>query len=360
MLNPGQLIITGIKGTTLLPEEKEFIESCDIGGVILFSHNYESPAQLAELINTIQVNRSEYPLFIAVDHEGGRVMRFKEPFTQFPTMADLALTNSPKLCFEVAKIMSEELTACGVNINLAPVCDVLTNSNNKVIGDRAFSSSPEEVSKYVSAMIRGFKTHKIIPCAKHFPGHGCTTKDSHYDLPIVKKSIDELWECEFIPFEKAVRARVDFVMMAHLIVDGIDQETPCSLSSKAYQLLREGFKYKGLIITDDMQMKAIADRYSTEEAAVMAVAAGADIIEYRDMEEAQKAYEGLKEAIKTKKLKNNSIQEKLERVEAVKKEYLKDYRPSYIPDISKSFRQGKVTTFMNDLTKLITEKKTSV
>ncbi len=356
----GQLIFTGIKGTSLLPEEKTFIEKEDIGGVILFSQNFESPAQLAELTNQIQTLRKEYPLFIAVDHEGGRVIRFKTHFTQFPSMLDISLTDSPKLCFEMTRIIAMELKACGVNLNLAPVCDIFTNPKNKVIGDRAFGSTEEIVSKFITAMIRGLQTHELLSCAKHFPGHGDTSKDSHYDLPYVTKSLDELKQQEFQPFIKAVKARVELIMMAHLVVDAIDKELPTSLSPKAYEIIRRDFKYNKLIITDDMQMKAIEDHFSVEEAAVRAIVAGADLIEYRDMEYAQRALEALKEASKTKKLKNTAVTEKLNRILEAKKLYLKEYKPNYIPDISKSLGLASSQRFLSDLNKLIADKKTQL
>ncbi|MEI8347012.1 MAG: glycoside hydrolase family 3 N-terminal domain-containing protein, partial [Pseudomonadota bacterium] len=126
MSEVGQVIMTGIGGVTLTKDEEEFISKENIGGVLLFSRNYESPVQLTELINNIQKLRNEYPLFIAVDHEGGRVLRFRKDFTQFPAMMEFSRATSPKLCFHANKIMSEELAACGINVNLAPCCDVLT------------------------------------------------------------------------------------------------------------------------------------------------------------------------------------------------------------------------------------------
>ncbi len=125
MSNLGQLVMTGVSGTTLNEEEKSFLKEENIGGVVLFKRNFESPAQLAELVNSIQVLRQEYPLFIAVDHEGGRVLRFKEQFTQFPSMREVASLNSPKTCFEVHAQMALELKACGINVNLSPVCDIV-------------------------------------------------------------------------------------------------------------------------------------------------------------------------------------------------------------------------------------------
>lgn len=169
MDNYGQLIISGIKGTTLLPEESEFIKEEKLGGIILFTHNFQDPAQLAELVNSIQKLRDDYPLFISVDQEGGRVLRFKTHFTQFPSMLDLTKMDSPKLIFEVHQVLARELAACGINLSYSPCCDILTNPENKVIGDRAFGSDPDTVEKYISAAIRGLQTSGLLSCAKHFP-----------------------------------------------------------------------------------------------------------------------------------------------------------------------------------------------
>lgn len=353
----GQLIISGISGKSLTKDEELFLESENISGVILFKENYESPAQLAELVNQIQTCRKEYPLFISTDHEGGRVCRFRDGFSAIPSMQDIGLTDSPKLAFHLAKIMADELSACGINVNFSPVCDVLTNKSNKVIGDRAFSHEDESVSKFVSSFIRGFQTNGVLACAKHFPGHGSTKLDSHFDLPIIKKSIDELREVEFRPFIKAVKSRVEFIMMAHLVVDSIDPDLPTSLSSKAYDLLRNELRFTGMIITDDMEMKAISDKYSYEEAAVMAINAGADIIEYRTMDSAKRALEGLKQAKKTKVLKNEVINKKIERVLNTKKSYLSEYKPIYIPEISKQMKTASSQVLIKEIQDKITQLK---
>ncbi|PIK14116.1 MAG: beta-N-acetylhexosaminidase [Halobacteriovorax sp. JY17] len=353
----GQLIITGISGPSLLDEEREFLEKENIAGVILFSNNYESPAQLAELVNQIQTTRKEYPLFICVDNEGGRVFRFKTGFTKVPSMMELGSLNSPKTVFECSQIMAKELKACGVNLNLAPVCDIVNNEQNKVIGDRAFGKTAEEVSKYISSVIRGLQTSDILSCAKHFPGHGCTTKDSHFDLPIIKKPLNEIRKEEFLPFTKAIKSRVEFVMMAHVIVEEINPDLPTSLCPEAYEILREELRYTKLIISDDMQMKAIADRYSYEEAAVMAINAGADIIEYKDMEFARKALNGLKQAQKNQELKNETILDRHSRVMNCKERNLKEYTPIYIPEISKHVGTPASTTYIEEIKKKIEEIK---
>ncbi len=356
MTQVGQLVFTGLSGLALTAEEKKFIEKEDIGGVILFSKNYESPAQLAELVNSIQVLRKEYPLFIATDHEGGRVMRFKTQFTQFPPMLEIAKLDSPKLVFEIAEIMANELLACGVNLNLAPVCDIWNNEQNKVIWDRAFGTDHETVSKFISSMIRGFQTSGLLSCAKHFPGHGNTLKDSHVDLPIVKKSLEEIRAEEIQPFIKAVKARVDFIMMAHIIVDDIDPNLPCSLSPKAHEMLRQDLKFKGLILSDDMQMKAITDHRGTGEAAMMAIKAGSDMVEYRDMEEAVLGLEGLKKAQKDKTIRAQEFTDRLDRVQETKKRYFTEYKPIYVPDLEKKFNRKVTMQFMDDVRKKIAEK----
>jgi beta-N-acetylhexosaminidase len=335
--NFGQLIVCGIKGKTLQPEEVEFIKNEKLGGIILFSHNFEDPAQLAELVNSIQKNRDEYPLFISVDHEGGRAISFKKSFTQFPSMSDLAKLNSPKLFFEVYQVIAKELHACGVNLCYSPTCDILTHPENKVIGDRAYGTDALTVEKFISAAIRGLQTHGVLACAKHFPGHGDTTKDSLFDLPLVKTSLEIIKSREIIPFIKASKSRVEFMMMAHLLVDALDEKLPTSLSPKAYEFLRKETKFSKIIITDDLEKKAIADRFSMEEASIMALNAGADMIHIRSMDQARRALISVREAVKKRFINKDLIIEKLLRIEKCKKENFAEYLPIYIPKIVESF-----------------------
>ena len=356
MDNIGQLVISGIKGTSLLPEEIEFIKNEKLGGIVLFPYNFEDPAQLAELVNSIQKHRDEYPLFISVDQEGGRVIRFKKHFTQFPSMMDLAKTNSPKLVYAVHELMAKELAACGINLSYSPCCDILTNPENKVIGDRAYGSDAETVEKYISAAIRGLQTNGILACAKHFPGHGDTSKDSHVDLPLVKTSIEELRNRELVPFIKASKSRVEFMMMGHLLVDALDDKYPTSLSAKAYDFLRNETKFTKIVITDDMEMKAVADRFSIEEAAVLAMNAGTDMLLYRFMEDAVKAINAIREAVKKRGIKKEHMLEKLGRVERCKKEFLSNYQPIYIPKIVDAFNTPEAKKIMDQYSAFQTTK----
>lgn len=349
MDNFGQLIISGIKGTALDASEIEFIKNEKLGGIVLSSYNFEDPAQLAELVNSIQKLRDEYPLFISVEHAGGKSTEFKKHFSQFPSMMELAKFNSPKLVFEVHEVMAKELHACGVNLIYSPCCDILTNPDNKFISDKSYGSDAETVEKFISAAIRGLQTNGVLACAKHFPGHGNTTQDPHFDLPLVKTSMEEMRQRELVPFTKASKSRVEFVMMGHLLVDALDENYPASLSAKAYELLRNETKFAKIVITDDLGMKAIADRFSPEEASVLALNAGTDMLKFKSMEEAKKALGAIREAVKKRQIRKEALIEKLGRIERCKKEYYSDYQPIYIPKIADSFNSNEAKKLLQQL-----------
>lgn len=345
----GQLFITGISGLKLTTEEKEFLEKENIGGVILFSRNFESPIQLAELVNSIQQVRREYPLFIAVDQEGGRVVRFKEGFTEIPSMADIARLNSPKTCFHLHRIIANELSACGINLNFSPVCDIICTNTNHAIGDRSFGDTPEIVSKFSSSVIRSLQTNNVLACAKHFPGHGSTELDSHELLPRVIRSLPELEKIDLIPFVKAIKSRVEFIMIAHLLVDALDDSYPSSLSSKTYLYLRKKLRYSKIIITDDLEMKALTDNYSQEDIPRLALNAGADILLYRDIATTMHAVRTVKNSIKNKSLVVSEMTEKVEKVAKCKKNNLSTYVPIYLPDVTKKLQMKSAKSFIDDL-----------
>lgn len=333
----GQIIMCGIKGTVLLPEEATFIQNEKIGGVILYSYNYQDPAQLAELVNSIQKLRDDYPLFIATNHEDGFDLPFKKQFTEFPPMLKIAEINSPKLIFEVSEVIAKELAACGINLSFSPSCDILTNQSNKYIGNKSYGLDAETVEKNISAVIRGLQTNKVLACAKHFPGMGEVTQNPNFQLPLVKTSLEEIKAREVIPFIKASKSRAEFMMMGNILVDAIDDKVPASLSPKAYSFLRNETKFSKIVITDDLTMKAITDKFSAEEAGVQAIVAGADMILFKDMVSAQSAISTIRESIKKRLLKKELLLEKLSRIERCKKEYFSNYQPIYIPKVSEVF-----------------------
>lgn len=335
--NLGELFVTGFSGLELSSETADWIRETRIGGIILFAPNYESPAQVAELINEIQKNRYENPLWVSVDHEGGRVQRFRKPFTRIPEMFEIGRTQSPKLAFEVAAIMAKELKCVGINLNYSPIADIHTNLKNPVIGHRAFGDHEEIVSKMVSAFVRGHITHHVQPCVKHFPGHGDTTTDSHFALPRVDTPVDLLKKRELQPFAKGFKSGCHFVMTAHIINPHLDKDFPVTLSKSVIQsLLRGEMRFKGLIMSDDLEMKAITDHFGEADAPRMALQAGCDLLIYRSEGAARAAHQALLKAIDSGELDAQDVMDKVARSRALKKEVLPPYQPVIIADVLKN------------------------
>jgi beta-N-acetylhexosaminidase len=328
----GELIITGFEGTELTEETAAFLSQAKIGGVLLFAPNYKDPEQVARLISEVQECRSELPLWVSVDQEGGRVQRFKAPYTIIPPASKLGLTDSPKLAFEIAEMMAKELKAVGVNLNFNPVADILTNPKNPVIGDRAYSADEDIVSKMVTAMCRGHLVGGVQPCVKHFPGHGDTHVDSHFALPAVETPLEALREREFRPFVKAFKSRCAFVMTAHIINPTIDPKYPATLSEKTLKgVLRQELRYTKIIVSDDLEMQAITDHYGAEDAPRMALQAGCDLLIYRTEKAARHAYQSLANDLEAETLDPAVVLEAAQRSIAQKKEALHPYKG---PDFS--------------------------
>ena len=281
--NCGRLFLTGLSGTKLQAEEKQFIKDNDIAGVVLFTKNYESKEQIKNLIKSIQEITLEKKI-IAVDHEGGRVQRFKEGFSKVPAAKEIAESGSPTNCFDVYSQIGAELREVGINLNFAPVADLLTNPQCEVIGDRSFGSDVSSVSKFVSASIRGLQKNNVMACAKHFPGHGDTIVDSHEDLPRSERDFELMKEEDVQVFKTAFKNKVAFTMMAHLIIPELDKELPASLSKAAHHYLINELAFKGLVVSDDMEMGAITKNYGAVESAKLALEAGTHLVEYRSFE----------------------------------------------------------------------------
>jgi beta-N-acetylhexosaminidase len=331
----GQLFIMGFSGLELSDDTAAFISQANIGGVLLFSPNYESPGQVAELINQIQECRRDLPLWISVDHEGGKVQRFKKSFTKIPEAATIAATDSPRLAFEIAEMMAKELSSVGINLNFAPVADIATNPKNPIIGNRAFGDNEDQVSKMSSAMVRGHLVHGVQPCVKHFPGHGDTNTDSHLALPRVDTELDVLVEREFKPFIKAFKSRCSMVMTAHILNPKLDPKYPATLSKLILRdILRKQLRYTRIIISDDMEMKAITDHYGAEDAPRLALEAGCDMLIYRSEAAARHAYASLVKDIESGKISPEIILEAEARTSALKRDTLLPYKEINISELS--------------------------
>lgn len=325
----GELFIMGFNGTELADDTSAFISQARIGGIILFTPNYENPAQVTTLINQVQECRGgDLPLWITVDHEGGKVQRFKTGFTRLPEADTIAKKDSPKLLFELSEMVAAELKAVGINVNFAPVADINSNPMNPVIGNRAYGNDEDTVSKMVSAFVRGHLHQGVQPCVKHFPGHGDTTVDSHFALPKVTDSLDSLREREFKPFVKAFKSGCRWVMTAHLMNSNLDPDFPATLSKKTLTaLLRDEMRYTGLIISDDLEMKAIADHYGPEEAPRLAIEAGCDLLIYRSEAATRHAYACLLKALDEGRLNPERVLDSADLSMDLKREFLIPYGP---------------------------------
>jgi len=330
----GELFIMGFNGLELAKETSDFLIDARIGGVILFAHNFNSPAQVAELTNQVQDTRRDLPLWVSVDHEGGKVQRFKKGFTRVPEAYLIGAMNSPKLAFEISEVIAKELKAVGINLNFCPVADIATNPKNPVIGNRSFGPTEALVSKMVSAMVRGHLTQGVQPCVKHFPGHGDTSTDSHFALPRIDNPLEILQQREFLPFTKAFKSKCSMVMTAHILNPKLDTQVPATLSKFVLQdVLRKQLRYERIIISDDMEMKAITDHFGAGDAPRMALEAGCDLLTYRSEAAGRAAYESLTRDLESGRLSPETVLTAYARVRAIKEECLPNYQPAAVSDV---------------------------
>ena len=316
----GQLIMVGFEGTQANEAIETHIRERFVGGVVLFSRNIQSPQQTAELTNELQrlagATARQIPLLIGIDQEGGWVIRLKEGATVLPGNMALGATNSTELAERAGEITAVELAAVGVNLNFAPVMDVNNNLDNPVIGRRSFGESPELVSRLGIPYIRGLQRNGVLATAKHFPGHGDTTVDSHFELPTVSHDLERIHALELQPFRAAIDADVAAIMTAHIVYPAFDANRPATLSPTILtDLLRKELGFDGLLITDDMEMKAIDDRYQSGEAAVMAVEAGADIVMVLWTPTKQiEVFDALLSAVKSGRISQVRLDQSVERI----------------------------------------------
>ena len=276
----GRLLMAGIPGPRVDQVARELVRELQVGGIILFARNLISPEQVWRLTRDLQQEAREAgspPLLIAVDQEGGPVQRLKAPFTLIPAARELGLTSTPEEVEDLSRRVARELALVGINVNLAPVLDV-PRSPACPQWMRAYSPDPERAARYALAAIRGYLAGGVIPVAKHFPGLGDTVSDSHQVLPRAL-STDAQRVADLLPFRQAAAAGAPMVMTAHLLVPEWDETHPATLSPVALQdWLRRRLKFDGVIITDDLEMGAIAGRLPVEQAAREALAAGADLL----------------------------------------------------------------------------------
>jgi beta-N-acetylhexosaminidase len=272
----GGTLIVGFDGHAAPGDLLARVRAGHVGGAILFARNVATPEQVADLNATLRAAAPPAaPLLTCVDQEGGRVQRVRDPATVWPPMAALAHL-PPEVAAEVGHALGAELRALGFGLDFAPVLDVHTNPRNPVIGDRALGSDPDGVAARGAALLRGLHAAGVGSCGKHFPGHGDTVKDSHVDLPVVAHDEARLRRVELTPFAAAVAAGVPMIMTAHVVFPALDADVPATLSARVLGLLRRDLGFDGVIVSDDLEMKAVADRYGIAELVVRSLAAGCD------------------------------------------------------------------------------------
>ena len=322
----GQLVMAGFAGHAVPAEIRSLVSEFDLGGAILFARNVAEPEQVAELAFELRWLGAEWPLWVGVDQEGGRVARLRAPFTVWPPMATLGRAdNGRELARRFASARAGELSAVGIGIDFAPVLDVASNPNNPAIGDRALSNRASSVAELGRVIIEELQAAGIAACGKHFPGHGDTGVDSHKELPLVEHPPERLRETEFVPFRAAIDAGVAAMMVGHLLVPAFDEAHPATLSRRIVtDLLRDELGFDGLVVTDDMEMKAIAAHQPVEQAAVAAVAAGCDavLICGTDHDLQARSIEALIRAVEDDRLPVRRVEDALRRQRRAKERFL--------------------------------------
>ncbi len=321
----GQLLIAGFNGEQLPVELRSLAREFGLGGVVLFARNIVEPAQVADLCHEAARLTTDTPGWVSVDQEGGRVARLKAPFTEWPPMATLGRSGDVTLAERFARALAVELRAVGVSLDFAPVLDVHTNSKNPVIGDRALASKANDVARLGSAMVRAMQSAGLAACGKHFPGHGDTMTDSHLELPLVEHPPERLREVEFLPFKAAIEAGVATIMTAHVLVPSLDDTRPATLSRRIVTgLLRQELGYEGIILSDDLEMKALANDYAVPDAAVLAIEAGCDglLICSGNHDVQAAALEAIVHAIEDDRLSISQMEDSLRRHQRAKERFL--------------------------------------
>jgi len=307
--------ITGVGVATRAGETtRQALAACPVGGLCYFAANLQDREQTKTMLSLVQ-SYAKTPMFLAVDEEGGLVSRVGSNeamgTTHFAAAEEYgSRADAAEVC-AVGQSMADQLLALGFNLNFAPVADVITNPNNTEIGSRAYSSDPQVAAAMVKAMVQGLQSHNMMACLKHFPGHGSTQVDSHQDKTVSMRTLEELQQTEWVPFRSGIEAGVSFVMLSHLTNENLST-LPSSMSSEVVACLRQELGFDGIVITDSLQMGAIANYYSSAEAAVQALQAGADML-LMPMDP-KSAVQGVLDAVAAGTLPQARIEESVRRI----------------------------------------------
>ena len=271
-----RMFMVGFPGRAPDAELEALIDD-GVFGAILFKRNVGTAEETAALCRRLK-ERAGRRFLISVDQEGGRVARLRgAPFTALPSMREVG-ARGEAVAEQVGRLLAHELRAVGFDFDFAPVLDVDTNPANPVIGDRSFASDAQAVARLGLALARGLEAGRVASCGKHFPGHGDTHQDSHLTLPHLPHALERLRQVELVPFRDYAEAKLASIMTAHVIFDAVDPSVPATLSQKVLtDLLKGELGFDGVVVSDDLEMKAIADNYPVEDAAVLGTRAGVDL-----------------------------------------------------------------------------------
>lgn len=312
----GQLFICGFDGCRPTPGIARLIAEYGIGGVVYFRRNLRDARQVASLSAELQ-ELAAVPLWTAIDQEGGMVVRLEEGVTVMPGAMAIGAAGDPELAYEAARRSGAELKAVGINMNLAPCLDVNNNPDNPVIGVRSYGENPSAVALLGVKALQGYQDSGVAAVAKHFPGHGDTAADSHFELPVVPHGRERLDEVELLPFRAAIAAGVDAIMTAHVVFPAYEPDhIPATLSRRILTgLLRERLGYRGVVVTDCLEMNAIAETIGVAKGAVEAVKGGADLVLVSHRLDRQlAALEAVHDAVLAGEIPLSRIDEAVERV----------------------------------------------
>ncbi len=313
-----RMLMIGFPGRVADPELLALVDQ-GVYGAILFARNVGTPEQTAALCRALKAH-AKRPFILAVDQEGGRVARLRgAPFTALAPMRELGLRGDELLARRVGRLLAHELRAVGFDWDFAPVLDVDTNPKNPVIGDRSFHAGAAEVGRLGVALARGLEDGGVASCGKHFPGHGDTHQDSHHDLPRLPHDLERLRRLELLPFAEYARAGLASLMTAHVIFEAVDPGVPATMSARVLTgVLRGELGFKGVVVSDDLEMKAIADHYPIEEAMIEGTLAGVDLFLVCHKAELQRrAIFALVAAVKSGRVPHARVLEANQRLDAL-------------------------------------------
>lgn len=338
--------MVGIPGPRLDKETDHLIREGQLGGIILFSRNIEDPVQLAALCRDLQaaaLKREEFPLFLAVDQEGGRVARLKEPFRSFPGNAAIGMDEEPvKRAIEFATVTAKEMKVVGLNMNLAPVVDVQRGEIEKHLAGRSFGEDPKRVAFLGRTVVKHLQKNGIMAVAKHFPGLGRADVDPHFLLPKINIGLEELERVNFPPFAAAIKEGVCGMMTSHAIYPALDPERPATLSPVVLtEVLREKMGFRGLTITDDLEMGAIAADWSVAEGALQSFQAGADILLIcKDQGHVRESLDRMQRALTEGSITKERVAQSLKRIKKMKMKFLGHREETSLAEVKEYFKRN--------------------